>query len=148
MHTKGIHMEIGSTRFIALALLPCMVAACGSSDSKPRPTATPTAIPTATFTATAPPTATAVPSNTPLPSSTSTSAPTATATSVPTATATNTPSIADELNAVGLGKYLSITPPASMTPGPTWDAYVYDPAAQQAICLRGDPYQVEVHHGT
>jgi hypothetical protein len=124
-----------------------LIAACGSSNSKPRPTATPTAIPTATFTTTVPPTATAVPSNTPVPTSTSTSAPTATATSVPTATATNTPSISDELAAVGLGKYLG-TAPASMTPGPTWDSYFYDPTAQQAICLRGDQYQVEVHHGT
>ncbi len=41
------------------------------------------------------------------------------------------------LAAVGLGKYLSITP-SSMTSGDPWDAYFYDPSAQQAICLRGD----------
>ena len=38
-------------------------------------------------------------------------------------------------------------PSRTGTNGP-WDAYFYDPAAEHAICLRGDQYQVDVRRGT
>jgi hypothetical protein len=162
-------------KIIAAAMLACVLAACGGGNSNNGTaatatstpaiaTATPSSVPTntapaaPTSTATsAPAIATATPSSVPtntapaVATSTATSAPpvTATASSVPTATASEPPSIVDELNAAGVGRYLGITPASMMPrPGGEWDDYFYDPAAKQAICLRGDQYQVEVHHGT
>jgi hypothetical protein len=142
-------MPINFRRLSGWALLICVLAACGGSGNGNQPKATPTTV--ATATATNPPTATSVPTQTAMPSPTPSTPPTVTATATASATATgtptNTPSISDELAAVGLGRYLDITP-SSMTPGDPWDAYFYDPSAEQAICLRGDQYQVEVRHGT
>ncbi len=139
-------------KIIAAAMLTCVLAACGGGNSNNGPAATATqAIATATAshvpTNTAQPAATSTATS--VPTSTSVPQATATATSVPTATATESPSIVDELNAVGVGRYLGITP-ASMGPRPggVWDDYFFDPAAKQAICMRGTQYQVEVHHGT
>jgi hypothetical protein len=33
-------------------------------------------------------------------------------------------------------------------PGEVWDSLHFDPADAKAICLRGDPFEVEVHHGS
>lgn len=65
----------------------------------------------------------------------------------PTPTPTGTPSIAEELAALGLGQYLDIAP-ASMMPNGIWQDYRFDPADEQAICLRGAEYRVEVRHGS
>ncbi len=148
-------MVRGFLRVVGCVVLACALAACSSDDDDGKPTATPSAV--ATATATTPPSPTPAPSNTAVPSATRTVPPTASATVQPTATATasatatatttTTPSIADELAALGLGQYLDITP-SSMMPNGTWESYFYDPAAEQAICLRGDPYQVEVRRGT
>jgi hypothetical protein len=136
-------------RALACGALACALAACGSDgNGGSRPTPTATLVPA---TATAPPTATSVNTDTPRPTATATVPPTATgtATEVPSATATETPSIVDELEATGVGRHLGIMP-ASMTTRPDgqWDEYLYDPAAEDAICLRGGQYQVEVHRGT
>jgi hypothetical protein len=108
--------------------------------------ATATAVPTdtmaATATATLPPTGTA----TAPPMLTATPPPTFTATPLPTAT--GTPSLIDELVAVGVGRYLGDSTPAETVPNGAWDSLRFDPAEAKAICLRGDPYRVEVHHGT
>jgi Protein of unknown function (DUF3089)/Pectinacetylesterase len=88
-----------------------------------------------------PPTATTVPT------STATASPTATVTDTPEPTATPSPSIADELAALGLGRYLGVQPDGMQANG-DWDAYLYEPREDGPICLRGDPYQVEVHRGT
>ena len=141
-------------------LLVGAVGACGGSNDNHHPTATPVATATAaapTPTAIAPTatvaaaTATAV--STPTahlnPTSTSTAPPTSTPTNAdtPTVTPTRTSSLIGELDAAGVGRHLGITP-TSMTPGAVFDDYRYDPAAQQAICLRGTEYRVLVHHGT
>lgn len=55
--------------------------------------------------------------------------------------------IVEELEGVGLDRYLGIAP-SSMGQNGDWDEYFFDPADETAICLRGTPYQVEVHHGT
>lgn len=143
---------IRTSRFsvLACAMLACALAACGGDDDNggQRATPTPTPVPA---TATAPPTATSVNTDTPRPTATATVPPpaTGTATDAPTATATETPSIVDELEAAGLGRQLGIMPASMMTrPGGDWDEYLYDPAAEEAICLRGGQYQVEVHRGT
>ena len=75
--------------------------------------------------------------------------PTATATPIPpTATATATLSIAEELAATGIGKYLDSTSPTGMTMLSGWEQYPYDPAESNAICLQGKPYQVFIRRGT
>ncbi len=102
--------------------------------------------PTATETA-AVPAATATPSATETPTATPTPSDTQTPTATPSVTATNTQTIAGELAAVGLGKYLGIMP-TSMTTQGTWEHHFYDQTPQDAICLDGGQYQVEVHHGT
>ncbi|MGH7293010.1 MAG: pectin acetylesterase-family hydrolase, partial [Myxococcota bacterium] len=95
-----------------------------------------------------------------LPAATNTSAPTATATAPPTATPpllstdtptaapTDTPSLLDELEASGVGKYVGAIAPISNAPNGAWTRYLYAPATEQAICLRGGQYQVNVHQGT
>ena len=111
----------------ATASATSQASATGAATTTARPPATPTAA--ATVSATAP------------------SSPTPTASQPPTATATHAASIVDELTAVGVGRYLG-TAAATMTTKGNWDEYVFDPTAERAICLRGDPYKVEVHHGT
>jgi len=59
-----------------------------------------------------------------------------------------TVSVAEELAATGAGAYLTITPSGAAIHKTQWDEYQYDATKQDAICLRGDPYQVEVHRGT
>jgi len=65
---------------------------------------------------------------------------------VPATSSTTT--VAQELAATGAGAYLNITPSGPATHKGDWDEYAYDPAKQDAICLRGTQYLVEVHHGT
>ncbi|MDX2171247.1 MAG: pectin acetylesterase-family hydrolase [Deltaproteobacteria bacterium] len=139
------------SRCLLMVSLALGLAACGDDDHRANaPTATPT--PVATASATAVPTATAPPP----PSATATAIPTATApptasATVPpsaTATATPPPSLVEELRAAGVGRYLGAITPASMQPNGVWDSYRFDPAAAQAICLRGDAYRVEVKRGT
>jgi hypothetical protein len=136
-------------RLLSAATLAALLAACGDDDDNGvRPTATPTTQPTATATqvptgtATSPPTATL----------TATAIPTATATVPPpatsTATITNTPSLVQELSAAGVGRYLGAITPTSMQPNGVWNSYRFDPAAAEAICLRGGEYRVEVRRGT
>jgi hypothetical protein len=55
--------------------------------------------------------------------------------------------IVEELEAVGVGRYLDIVP-SRMERNDDWDEYFFDPAEESAICLRGAPYQVEVRRGT
>ena len=61
--------------------------------------------------------------------------------------ATPTPSLVDELAATGVGEFIGkIEPDSSQTKG-EWTEYSYDEAKEQAICLGGTPYQVNVHEG-
>ena len=127
---------------LGAVLLVVVLASCGDDNDNGTPaTATPTAI-VVTATATRQATATAVPTDTAVPT------PTLTATPPPTATATGTPSLVDELVASGVGRYLDDSTPVQTVPNGAWDSLRFDPADAKAICLRGDPYQVEVHHGT
>lgn len=157
-------MRKESLRFALAVVLACAVAACGDDDHGPRPT------PTVPPTSTVPPSATAAATNTvPPPTATAPAAPTGTATAIPTGTATATvtvtaiptgtatatvtpiasPSIVDELEAAGVGRFLGIAPASMMTsPNGIWEEYFYDPAAEQAICIRGGRYQVELRRGT
>jgi len=66
----------------------------------------------------------------------------------PTATATPTVSVADELAAAGLGKYLDSIGPSSMEVAGGWERYHYDATPDNAICLRGTPYQVAIRRGS
>jgi DUF3089 family protein/pectinacetylesterase len=131
-----------------VSALSLALAACGDDGhSRSSATATPTFTsvpdtPTATDTP-APPTAT----ETARPTDTATSPP-ATSTSTPTATPTGTPSLLDELTASTVGKYVGAITPSSNEPSGAWTRYLYDPAAEQAICLRGGQYSVDVRHGT
>jgi hypothetical protein len=56
-------------------------------------------------------------------------------------------SVAAQLAATGTGKYLGILPSAMHRNG-DWEEYTYDKSAERAICLRGDPYQVNLRRGT
>lgn len=98
----------------------------------PSPTISPTsrAIATATFTPSGTTTASATPSPTP------------TATPSPA-----TPPILEELASTGVGRYLGIEPVESRQNG-AWTEFFYDPSAEEAICLRGTPYQVDVRWGS
>ncbi len=57
------------------------------------------------------------------------------------------PDIVAELAATGLGRYLDLEPESETMNGP-WRIHHFDPADEEAICLRGDPYQVAVYAGT
>src|SRR6185369_14469343 len=89
-----------------------------------------------------------VPSATAPPTATATPPATATVTVTASATSTQTPSLGDELSQTGIGKYLGQITPVSMTEAGDWELHAYDPADKQAICMRGDPYRVELHRGT
>lgn len=126
---------------MALAIVSAWLGACGDDDSAP---AAQTSTPTHTVAATA--TLTRTP----------TSAPTATATQAPTATTTATQpptptstmlSIAQQLAATGIGRYLG-TMPTEMKPKGDWTEYFYDPADERVLCLRGGKYQVNLRRGT
>jgi hypothetical protein len=136
-------------------------AGCGGDDdgSNTLPTSTPTgaqltATPTATDTP--PPTATSTPpptdTQTRAPTATPTQTPTATeeatATETPTATPTNTASLVEELESSGVGKYLGMFQPSRTGTTGVWEAYFYDPAEENAICLKGGEYQVLIRRGT
>lgn len=57
------------------------------------------------------------------------------------------PSVAQQLAATGLGQFLGLTPTATRRNG-DWEELTYDPAAEQAICLGGTPYQVNLRRGS
>jgi hypothetical protein len=65
----------------------------------------------------------------------------------PRPTPTPLTGIAGELAATGAGAFLGITP-SSMTQRHGWDEYSYDASKEDAICLHGGPYQVNIHRGT
>jgi hypothetical protein len=145
MHDRSLPMLLA-------VLLAVILPGCGGDDDGGQsPTATPT-VSAAAATATPQATATATPTDTTAPTATATVPPTATATASPTVTATptatGTPSLVDELVAAGLGRYLGDSTPAETVPNGAWDSLRFDPADAKAICLRGDPYRVEVRHGT
>jgi hypothetical protein len=131
------------------ALLLALLAGCGDDDNTHAATATPTRVP-ATATATSAPTNTATPPPTSTatlaPSATATPSPSPTETEVPTATVTNTPSLVEELAAIG--RYLGDSTPSETVQNGVWESLRFDPAEAKAICLRGDPYRVEIHRGT
>jgi hypothetical protein len=143
---------------IVMPALAVVLAACSGDDdgAVSAPTATPTA--TAQSTPTATPTATDTPAptstDTPPPTSTPTLPPTATATSTatPTATATvtptDTPSLVEQLESRGVGRYLGMFQPARTGTNGVWEAYFFDPAEENAICLKGGEYQVLIRRGT
>ena len=153
---RSATMRLRSVMLPALALLSLIVAGCGAEEDTALPTPTPrstdTAVPSQT--ATRPPTGT--PSVTPAPTGTPTltRAPTSTPTftlaptssPTPSATSTRIP-IAEQLAATGVGRYLGQTP-TSMSQNGGWEEFLYDPAPEQAICLRGTRYQVNLHRGT
>ena len=172
------HTCARTVRRLLCPLLVAALAACGGGDNHHgrRATATPTAAASATATsavnASATPTpavaetatatvsatandtalvhtATATPSasSTETPPATPTPSDTQTPTATPSVTATNTQTIVGELAGVGLGKYLGIMPTSTTTQG-VWEHHFYDQTPQDAICLDGGQYQVEVHHGT
>ena len=118
------------------------LAACGNHHHH---SSTPTA--TATAAGTGSPPASATPKPTNAPTATSTPQNTATATASPTATSTRTPSIADELEAAGLGKYLGTTA-AEVHQNGIWKQYLFETASAGPICLFGGQYQTNVHRGT
>ena len=136
----------------AAALLVLILIGCGGGDdgNGKQPTSTPTTV-AATATATSQAMPTATPTNTTVPTATATP-PAETATASPTvtatATATGTPSLVDELIASGVGRYLGDSTPVETVPNGAWDSLRFDAADAKAICLRGDPYRVEIHHGT
>lgn len=136
----------------AWLLAACLMAACGDNDlGEPMP-ATPAPTETRTPTATSSPLPTATP--TVEPTATATAEPTASFTPTPTpvpATATPTPTEAtgeliEELRAAGVDRYLDIQPDSMRRRG-SWEEYLYDPAREGAICMRGDPYQVNIRRG-
>ncbi len=129
-----------SMAMVFLVSLAIVLNACGDDNGNP---STPTPVPTDTTAPTATSTATVTETHTPAPSATPTE------TLPPTATPTETPfPVIDELAATGLGQYIGEIEPADMTVNGDWDEYTYDPAAGQALCLRGTPYQVNVRHGS
>jgi hypothetical protein len=56
--------------------------------------------------------------------------------------------IVDEIAATGVGRYLGAIEPSSMRTNGPWTEYLYDPAAEEAICYTGSRYQVNVRPGT
>jgi hypothetical protein len=65
-----------------------------------------------------------------------------------TGSPTATQSVAAELAATGAGTFLGIRPSAPPTRNGDWDEYPYDAGKEDAICLYGTPYQVNVHRGS
>ena len=71
-----------------------------------------------------------------------------TGTTTPQVVPTPTLSVAQELAATGAGAFLNISPTGPPAQKTDWDEYSYDVSRQDAICLFGTQYQVNVHHGT
>src|SRR5262249_3178076 len=116
--------------------------------NSPSPIHTATVPPSATPSVTVPPTL--PPPNSPTQSFTHTPAPTASPTPSSSATATASATqipIDEQLAATGIGNHLGQMP-TNMSPHGAWEEYVYDPTPEQAICLRGTRYQVNLHRGT
>jgi hypothetical protein len=57
-------------------------------------------------------------------------------------------SIADEIAATDVGRYLGLIQPSSMQTNGAWTEYQYDPALEEAICYTGSRYQVNVRPGS
>lgn len=56
-------------------------------------------------------------------------------------------SIADEIAATGVGRYLGEIQPSSSQANGGWTEYLYDASKAEAICYTGMPYQVNVRPG-
>lgn len=140
-------MSVRARSITAAVLLLALLAGCGDDDDHRAATATPTRVPA---TATVAPTDTAPPSATVTATPSATAPPTSTATPPPTATATatGTPSLVDELVATGIGRYLGDSTPSQTLPNGVWESLRFDAADGKAICLRGDPYRVEIRRGS
>ncbi|HEY8517403.1 MAG TPA: pectin acetylesterase-family hydrolase [Candidatus Binatia bacterium] len=54
---------------------------------------------------------------------------------------------AAELTASGFGDYLDVQQPSRSRQNGEWTEYFFDPAQEQAVCLMGDEFQVNVRHG-
>jgi len=115
--------------------------------------ATPTPVPSATPVATPSPTWTSTATNTPpsTATATATETPTEAATATATATAIAPVDVAqtlfDELDAVGIGRYLGRDVPEP-TLESNWLRYDFAPSDDGPICLYGTPYRVYVRPGT
>ncbi len=57
-------------------------------------------------------------------------------------------SIADEIAATGVGRYLGAIQPSGSRTNGAWTEYMYDKADAEAICYTGMPYQVNIRPGT
>jgi len=57
-------------------------------------------------------------------------------------------SAAAELTASGFGDYLGVQQPSRVEQSGQWTEYYFDPAAEQAVCLTGGEFQVNVRHGS
>jgi hypothetical protein len=57
-----------------------------------------------------------------------------------------TQTVAEQLAATGIGKFLGQNP-TSMTRNGEWEEYSYDPSSEKAICLGGSTYQVSLRRG-
>jgi len=55
---------------------------------------------------------------------------------------------AAELTASGFGDYLGVQQPSRVEQSGAWTEYYFDPAAEQAVCLTGGEFQVNVRHGS
>ncbi len=111
-------MSRGFRAVLLLVMLVVLASACGNDKKKAATSATPTS-----------------------------GVPTATAT-LPAPTPTPTMPMVAELEAVGVGKYLDSTSPASMDMNGDWEDYHYDPTEENAICLGGTEFQAFIRRGT
>ncbi|MEW6272502.1 MAG: pectin acetylesterase-family hydrolase [Thermodesulfobacteriota bacterium] len=55
---------------------------------------------------------------------------------------------AAELTASGFADYLGVQQPSRTEQNGEWTEYYFDPAQEQAVCLMGDEFQVNVRHGS
>src|SRR5437870_1320791 len=53
-----------------------------------------------------------------------------------------------ELGASGFGDYLGVQEPSGSAQRGEWTEFYFDPARQEAVCLTGEQFQVNVRHGS